>query len=290
MYSCEVLVKFDTDTHIVVQSYFTDNDKDLIVYVAKSNNRTDNSTDYVENATVTLYDSDDIDSGIFLVLTVGADEIFYKTIGFQPIIGKEYLLTVDVTGYDQITAVNSIPKRVNLSDAEIGNSVSTNDVGVSTIDFEVTVKIDDPVDNQNFYHILFSQELIQEKEINGVIVTDTVIINDENLIIDIIAKNLSIDKIHDKPNFIINDDGFNGEQLVINFEGRFDYDPSRYERGEFIIEMRSVSHEYYNHYLNIVNQPAGNSLHGSDIIYGNIINGVGVFAGYSFQFQSLAFT
>lgn len=281
--SCEVVVEPDSDTQIVVQSTFSDN-QDLIVYVKESDTRSEeNEAKCITNALVSLQNGDDGEFIAFLDLVELADKSFYTTTDFMPEIGKEYLLTIKVTGYDEITATNSIPALVSLNeDPQAGSTVFTDDSGVSTIDFDLTVKIDDPINDQNFYHIIFRQELIEENELtDGTVVFDTTLVNNDLLNIEALNKLIEINKIPNDPSFILSDEKFNGEELELKFEGSFDYDDNKYERGEFIIEMRSVTRDYYRHFFNYIINPSGNPLVGTDFVGGNINNGAGIFAGYS---------
>ena len=288
--SCEVPIEIEGDSKIVVQSYFSNN-KDLIVYVMESSNRTSGSSQvYVENAAVTLYsgDANEFLSGLILVRENG--QSFYQTEGFQPQIEKIYLLNVEVPGYQPVTASNSIPEPVILDTVVFANSVTVDDVGIKTIDFDVAVTIADPEEDENYYHILFSQELTSTViGANGLIQYDTQYLDtDDELFIETNTKTVDIRQLQNNPSFLLTDKQFNGQLTKINFKVHYAYDADLFSRGDFQIEMRTVSKEYYQHYLNLIPKPGdfGGGTNVSNDFYDNINNGAGIFAGYSSSFRN----
>lgn len=285
--SCEVPVEIEGDSQIIVQSRFS-NDQDLIVYVIESNNRDADTTGrYVENASVALYNGDDLEFITTLQLCKKPNESFYTTINFLPEINNEYLLNVDVPGYSPIYATNSIPDSVS-SLAEIGNAATVVDNGISTVDFELTLTIDDPSNDDNYYHILFFQELISSSiGFDGEMVRDTILMDKESLFIETRTKTIDIKQIFNDPSFILNDELFNGEQVHIRFNGHYDYDQTLYTQGEFLIEIRNVSKAYYDLMDNLSTKPPGTI--SEDYYTGNVTNAGGFFLGYSTTFKRLRF-
>jgi len=80
---------------------------------------------------------------------------------------------------------------------------------------------------------------------------------------------------------LISDAGFNGDKIDISFDGSYSYDQELYTRGEFSIELRTVSKAYYQHFQNLLAEDEDplSGLGGSGS--SNVTNGAGVFAGYS---------
>ncbi len=283
--SCEVPIEIEGDTKLVVQSYFSDN-QDLIVYVTESNLRSEKENPYVENAVVTLFSGDDFEFINTLVFVPHFTQSFYKTVDFNPIVGEVYMLSIEVPGYKPVTASTSIPLAVDLEEVAIGNTntVVNDETGVSEIQFDISVTLNDPVEHENYYHLIFGQELISHRiGENGQPKTDTTLLNtDKNLFIECTTKSINVQQFKDYPSFILEDKKFNGENIQLNFTGHYSYDEKKYERGEFTIEMRTVSDAYYRHYLNLIDKPesGGYSLR-FDGSYSNVTNGAGVFAGYT---------
>ena len=281
--SCEVPVEIEGDSKIVVQSYFS-NTQDLIVYVTESNLRTSTSYPiYIENAAVTVFsgETNEFLTGLTLVRNNG--QSFYQTVGFQPEIETLYLLNVEVPGYQPVTATNSIPKPSSL-EAVFNDSSTFNGVGMQHVSMDVAISIEDPAGHENYYHILFYQELIDSTiDADGLVSSDIIYLDsDGEIFIESKTKAIDIKQLQNHPSFLIMDKQFDGQKFIIDFDVQFEFDPEIYTRGNLLIEMRTVSKEYYEHYLNLIPKPGQNPLSPS-VIDDNIINGAGVFAGYSFK-------
>ena len=289
--SCEVPIEVEGNTQLVVQSYFPD-DEDLIVYVTESNLRSSKESSYVENAVVTLFSGEDLEFINTLQFVSHPVHPFYKSIDFQPKKGIIYMVRIEVPGFKPVTASTSIPLAVNLDAVALDTStVIKGQAGYSEVHFDFSLTIQDPVEHENYYHLIFEQELLsQVVDKDGNTRTDTSILNtDENLFIECSTKTISISQLYDHPSFILDDKEFNGENIRINFRGHFTIDERIYDIGEFTIEMRTVSDSYYRYYLNLLNSktPVGNFPLSFGDTYTNINNGVGVFAGYTTKFTKL---
>ena len=67
----------------------------------------------------------------------------------------------------------------------------------------------------------------------------------------------------------------------------YDYDPSKYIPGDFVIELRTVSEAYYLYHITLSRQVnTDNPLSEGVVVYDNVENGEGIFAGYSSSFNS----
>ncbi len=275
--SCEVPIEIEGDSKLVVQSYFTE-EQDLRVFVTETNSRTSGASSiFVENATVTLFLEEDYLQALCFI--ADADPPYYTTKNFQPEIGKEYLLEVDVPGFMSVTASNSIPEPVDIVDIFYNNSVTPNG-DLSEVKFDVVVTIADPKQIENYYHILFTQQLYTI-ETNPDGTSDTILLDTDNeLDLISVSKFIQVDQYYGHPSFLLNDSDFNGSVVEIPFRGTYSYDPLIYKRGEFAIELRTISSAYYEHFQNILLEPE-DPLSGIGGIGSNVSNGAGVFAGYS---------
>ncbi|MEO1260937.1 MAG: DUF4249 family protein [Bacteroidota bacterium] len=291
--SCEVVVEMEEDSQIIVQSYFSQ-DQDLIVYVTESFSIGSNKPErIVENASVGLYNGDDLTFITTLQLSqkIG-EESFYTTVDFQPEINTPYKLSVDVPGFSPIHAINSIPDTVSHVVELVDNSVTVFDEGSTlTVDFEVDVMINDPYEDENYYHILFFQELIEvQLGVDGQPVVDTILMDKQDLFIQPSSKSLSIQQIPDEPSFILNDKELNGENINIRFTGHYNYDKNLYQKGEFLIEMRTVTQAYYEHMKSLTSKPLPGVIDNNNYYYsGNVTNAGGYFLGYSSSYKRLQF-
>lgn len=284
--SCEVPIEIEGEPQLVVQSLFSDK-QDLIVYVTESNIRTNLPGKNVDNAIVSLYSGDSLKFLTTLVYINDAQKPRYQSIGFDPKEGVVYVLNVKVPGHKPVTASTTIPIAVNINEEGSNHEsfASTGELGHVDIQFDVSVSINDPTEHKNYYHILFAQEMIS-KIIGpeGETTYDTSLLNtDENLFIVCTSECGIIQQIFDFPSFILNDSEFNGRLMKFNFEGHYTYDPEIYQRGDFRLEMRTVSSDYYQNTLNLLNKIDGGSTIITDFndAFTNINNGVGVFAGYT---------
>lgn len=283
--SCEVPVEIEGDPQLVVQSLFSDK-QDLIVYVTESNLRSNLPGKNVDNATVSLFSGDSLNFLTTLIYINDAQNQRYQSVDFDPKEGVVYMLSVEVPGHKPVTASTTIPIAVNINEEGSNHEsfASTGELGHVDIQFDVSVSINDPAEHKNYYHILFAQEMISKViGAEGEITYDTSLLNtDENLFIACTSECGFIQQMFDFPSFILNDLEFNGKVIKFNFEGHYSYDPEIYQRGDFRLEMRTVSSDYYQNTLNLLNKIDGGGLYTDyNDAFTNVNNGVGVFAGYT---------
>lgn len=283
--SCEEPVDLDLDetSRLIVTSQFSEN-KALVVYVTESQLVTsNNSTAFVKNASISVFDDNQF---IELLEFVNDDNVpYYSSKDLTPEIGKTYTIQVNVPGHDVVTASNSIPIPVPIENVNFSPDINAGNEGdnYSQVEFSVSVSIQDPVEYENYYHIFFYQQR-QAYTINSE--GDTLysaIDTDTEVSIALANDNFEVleSKYH-RQSFLISDENFNGNLFTLDFNGNFKYDPSKYVLGDFVIELRTVSREYYK-YWDYVNAQSSNNnpLNDLFVLDDNIINGAGVFAGYS---------
>ncbi len=284
--SCEVPIEIEGDSQLVVQSLFTDN-QDLIVYVTESNLRSSSDEKIVDNATVTLFTGDSLSFLTSLIFVNDPIRPFYQTVDFSPVEGVLYMLRVEVPGFKPVTASTIIPIAVNFNSDAPEISETNGESGLINIQFEVSVSINDPFEHDNYYHILFSQELISQLPgADGQIINDTSILSSKDeLFIACTSECGLIRQLLDYPSFILNDTEFNGRLIKFNFAGNYAYDPTIYRRGNLKLEMRTVSTDYYQNALNLLKTGNIDPFFDFDESYSNVNNGVGIFAGYTTRFK-----
>lgn len=284
--SCEEPVDFEIDEQasIVVNSNFTAN-QDLQVVVSKTQSITSKGEpEFVENATITVFSNQEL---VEILEFVGdANPPYYRSNILNPVPGEVYTIKVDVIGFETVTGTTSIPLPVAIKDVIIEPTYGKDLNDKTTVNFIVSVTIDDPVDIDNFYHIYFRQELIPYTLVDG----DTIASDDvntwTNLEMSLVDINFPAEKYFDGQSFLIKDDLFNGIETIMQFKGYYSYDESAFLPGNFIVELRTVSQAYYDYHssLNLNYQQTGNNnsdLSNETVIVDNITNGEGIFAGYS---------
>jgi hypothetical protein len=76
--------------------------------------------------------------------------------------------------------------------------------------------------------------------------------------------------------------------MKIDFNGSFSYSPSKHVPGDFLVELRTVSKEYFDYYTSVNTQSGANGgpLDDASVLNDNIINGEGIFVGYSTSVNS----
>ncbi|MEY3052208.1 MAG: hypothetical protein RLY31_1993 [Bacteroidota bacterium] len=297
---CEKEVDFDFDDRdkLVVISHFTENKTlDVLVYKTDAlSNEAPSVPAFVTDATVMVFEKDEFLE--LLELAPGSGEgsgraSIYRSRRLTPETGKLYTIRVSVPGFDPITAANSIPVPVPIASVLFNSNLTeANDAGSGSepalLDFEISVAVQDPAEVKNFYHLIFHQELFPYTVSSG---GDTIVgmktFAQPNML-QLKDPDLPVIKNYDNRGFLADDRHFNGEKLEIGAVGSYRYDPSQYLAGDFLVELRTVSEAYFFHYstLTLQGELGNNPLGEGVVIYDNIENGVGIFAGYSSSVNS----
>lgn len=289
--SCEEPIHFDIDdqARLVIYSNFS-NQQTLEVYVSKTRSvfSTD-PTEFVEDATVMVFQGNDL---LEILQPVPFDPVLqmpphYKTLQMQPQIGVVYTIKVTAPGFEPVTATNSIPHAVPIESVDF-STASQNVVNESkTVKFDVSVTFHDPADEVNYYHLVFHQRIhpyVIDAQGDTVISELTL---HTPLDVNLADPDAPATRYFDGRSFLIKDQFFNGEKISFPFNGSFSYNPVEFLPGEFIIELRSVSEAYYLYHITISRQfNTDNPFAEGVVVYDNVENGEGIFAGYSSSFNS----
>ena len=287
--SCEKEIdyQFNKKEKLVVFSQFTDNNAlDVLVYKTSSF-ESNASTEFVTDATVMVFSKGEFLEALDLVPANDATNVppFYKSNKLKPETGTVYVIKVSVPGFEPITAENSIPVAVPIESVQFSSNLAedpSNDTDF-VLDFDVSVTIVDPQEIRNFYHLIFYQQLIPFVITN---LGDTIrgdISYAKPLSLVPKDPNLPVIKNFDNRGFLAEDKTFNGQKMVFGALGSYSYDPGKFLPGDFLVELRTVSEAYYYHYstLTLQDELGNNPFAEGVVIYDNIENGVGIFAGYS---------
>lgn len=206
----------------------------------------------------------------------------FQSVSLFPQTSKKYTLKITVPGQKQpITAESSVPVPVELSHTTVGSitSYEHNDI-MRRYDVRLSLQFLDPFEEDNYYQVNFYQVLVNH---NGATTPDSLVT---------ISPSIGFSYFDDKlvRNFNALDGGllfkdatFEFPLQDFTFEPIFEYTHAASTPKEIIIELRTVSKEYYDYYSSIYRQSSQESTPFSDatIIYSNITNGLGVFAGFS---------
>lgn len=268
----------DFTPKLAVVSNFSTKDG-IQVQVSKTRSPYGNSqTEYVTNAKVEIWEGNRLLERLSLIDTRSVETPFYTSEFLKPQIGVDYTIKVSAKGFETVTATSRIPETVNLDSVKIENLLAKpDDPGYKMYKFDLTVYFTDPGVERNFYHVnIFQKNTIPIKE--G--------IENENII-----KKLVFDSDINNNYIVANYDGglliedrpINGLSLRIPIPITLRLPEHVQNLDEMIVELRSVSEEYYLFLSTLSRQRNNEDLPISEpvVVYNNIRNGQGVFAGYS---------
>ena len=207
--------------------------------------------------------------------------------------GLSYAITVDAPGLESIHASNTIPQKVPIKKIDILNLQKKEKENNQTeYNYQLDIVIDDPSNVNNYYQITFIQ-LLWDYSILG---RDTILFPFPSLTRPaIIQRNISDPIIkHPETGALIKDDLFDGKEKKFQFDASIIFNESEKLIGQLVIELRTVSEDYYLFYSSLARQ--SQSTGSSNItafdepssVYTNIENGYGIFAGYSFDLKAVS--
>lgn len=290
LFSCEEPLDISdlpqADSKLVVVSKFSEG---KAIEVSVSKNRPIGNSDpieYLTDARVELYWKDTYLEQLVLVPSgEGVEFPYYISKRNFPVSGVEYTIKVMVDGYQAVMAKSRIPHSVRITKFKI-DEMKSEPISGSTLQrnyFYTTIDFDDPAEKGNFYHLNISQQ-VNDFLVEG---TDTLIARktlhpvafnhlfNENTITANLEGGLLFE---DKPD---------GSELKINFY--IDTDPATQGFGKTYLELRSISNDYYLYYTTLSKSDGVNPdpLNPPVIVYQNVENGLGIFAGYSNAMDSI---
>lgn len=278
----------ETPPELVVVSNFTPG-QPVVVQVSKT--RSPLSTDdslYLDNATVQLFQGFRLLE--VLELVPGTEETFpyYITRNFTPEVNVAYTIRTEAPDFEPVTAVSSIPTQTGIRALKLSNlRILPIEGGRWTYQYNVTITFIDPVAQENFYHLNFYQQVVEYRLING----DTIITNDGLQKIQF-SSQLDDNSLiaYFQGGVLLDDKNINGKQVSYSFPLQVNIDPRKEYIGKMFAELRSVSQEYYLYHNSLSRQQTSSDspLNEPVIIYDNIENGQGIFAGYNAAVDSVA--
>ena len=295
VWCCESTVKLDIspeEPSIVVFSSFSNrNPIELQLTRALNVLDTTNTIEVIENANVEL-----LKDGNFIEFLEPVKSPDLKIVVFRsshiPQEGGQYEIKVRSDVFGETTGQSSIPMPVDIiatSSAEftITNKPGENNQLVQDLNFDVVLVFEDPPSQSDYYHVKIFQD-IHQYELNE---------NGDTNIVQTTREELSFSPAINDNNTVANFDGgvlFNDEQFDgSTFGSRFNISarifPRRQRLGKTYIELRTVTEEYYLYFTSLSRQLENGDqpLTQPVILYSNIENGIGVFAGYASMMDSL---
>ncbi len=289
--SCEDAVELDLgnfEPKLVVVSNFAP-DEPLEVFVSKTRSVLNNDAPhYISDATVQLYRGDNLLETLQYVPASGDQPPRYISSTYTPEIGTPYTLRAETPKFGPVEAQSVIPQAAAIRALNIAD-VSAQQISPDSLAFFYRVEIvfSDPPNVQNYYHLNFYQQTWDYIVEEG----DTVIVRSN-------FKNVNFSSENDNNAFIAYFDGgvlfddsfFNGRAISYSFTLRTNIRVSRELLGKMFVELRTTSQDYFLYHNSLSRQQtsSGGPLAEPVIIYNNIENGRGIFAGYNPAIDSAA--
>lgn len=292
LYSCEEPLDLEDlpnlEPKLVVISNFAEG-QSIIVTVGKSRLIGEYGTDeYLTNAEVDLFWNNNFLERLKLVVPNDPNyPPYYKSWENSPVAGVEYTIKVSVEGFRPVMAKSSAPPSVKITDFGLKDVVSEPIQGgvYNRKHFSAIVDFDDPTTTKNYYHL----NIIQQ--INNFILEGR-----DTLITKSLLQPVLFNPLNNQNGISAN---VNGGLLFEDKPGKaalgigfsVDLDPRNQLLGKTYVELRTLSREYYLYYTSLSRSDGTdpNPFDDPVIVYENIENGHGIFAGYSNSLDSVQY-
>ncbi len=277
----------DPDARILLSSAFTLGEK-VRVEVSKTQNLFDYSApEYLADAKVSLYQDEKlIEELVLIVPSLERIRPYFTTSFFEPLPSIVYTIKAEVNGFDDVFAHSFVPESVPVTQFEVSNLVLNpgSESFRMLYEYDILFDFEDPIEQNNYYHLNIFQELLQYTLNDG---GDTVI-TDKTWVranIDIDSPNVVADAM--QGGLLLKDHPFeDGYQFQLSVE----ITPEFQLLGKAFVELRTVSKEYYLFYSTFSRRQNQKDGPFSDpiTVFNNIENGQGYFAGYNISQDSVS--
>jgi len=277
----------NSDSHVLTGENFFSRDSVMRVTVSRTEPALSASGDtliHVPDAVVELYSGTQFLERLAYHAPVGQDA-YYEAENFRLSAGETYNLEVSAPNFTPVSAEAFIPAIVSETQTSVSVSETTTDLGFKDVAFTLDLEIADLNGIKNYYHLNLYQ-VIKLLRINPI----TGEVSEQGVLNGPLAFNLQnndqevLPYIENK-GVLIRDDNFDGETANFIFEGNFLYNPQSQALGDFIVEVRNTSKDYYLYHSSLARQVRVQSgfdaISGPVVLHNNIENGYGIFAGYT---------
>lgn len=247
------------------------------------------NTQYISNAKVALYLGHQLLETLTLIPGNKQTPPIYISRQVKPIAGITYTLHAEAPGFKPVEASNAIPTPTPIQGLSISalKAEPGSTAFLTKYSYNVTIFFNEPRQELNYYHLNFYQQLYNYIIENG----DTVITNE----VFLKRKFSSIDDENTMISYfdggvLFEDQKINGTPVKLTFPLDVELEKNLQLLGNVFAELRSVSKDYYLYHNSLSRQQTslGGGLSEPVILYSNIKNGQGIFAGYSPIFASIA--
>lgn len=293
--SCERVVDLgieEEQSRLVVLSNF---EPDSLFKLSVSRSRSALSSEpleYIDNAIVGIYEGDVLLEEMVTVFEPLLGRNIYTTRQLKPMEGTPYTVWVKALDLPDVSSTDVIPPAVPMTSLEIVGTPRflpiTPDQQTVQVLLRLRATFQDPPGERNFYHLNFFY-----KDINIQIDGEDTLKQETGIIIPLTLQDTPNDLpylSHYNQGILIDDERSDGGQMSFEFEaatrpvGRleiFDY---------LFVELRSGSTAYYDYHssLTLQSQETDTIFSEPIILFNNIVEGYGIFAGYNTALDSVA--
>lgn len=272
-----------TDPKLVLNGFFTSDSLWNVHLSASKYIYSSGEIPVIPDATIIIMDQD----GSNIVLVPQGDG-YYRSTTQYPQPGHTYTIQVAKAGYETITSTATTINQVPLKSVELGEKVL-----IDSYEYrKIRIKFDDPSET-NFYRINFKQSM-KEPDWNTVDELDSIWTSYPNWVMYQDANNSLESGYSSTSSMLISDYYFNGNEHTIDvFVDDYYFQNGYYDEqnAHLVIEFHTVSMEYYYFASSLENYNNSDefALFASQPvqIFTNIENGLGVFASYASQLDSI---
>lgn len=289
--ACERDARLDLDNNspeVVVLSNFSDLDT-LEVVVGKTRPVLEEGrAEYIPDARVTLFINGFFaDSLKYKDHPVSQIPGYYLSSRIVPQPGDHYRLLVEAPGFDPVAGESIMPFPVPIDTGFTSLVIEKEQIGeeLSQATIKVRLKVLYEPGAENYFHLNFYQQGFDfQLDQEG----DTIKFPFFSLPLAVTSDDDGIPLVPyiENRGVLFTEEAFEGNQGVLSFTLRFQYYPQSQILGDFLIEMRTASPEYYLYHRSLARQHQAGQHPFSEpvILYSNIGNGHGVFGAFTSRF------
>jgi len=288
--ACEEPISLDIESvtpQIVVNGTFTPNHTFQITLSKNKALLSNDTTEFIANAKVQILDEQ---GGLLKELKYQekAAVPYYEFPGFQPQAQKIYQLAIEIPGYPMMYATSSAPNSVPIQ--SIQTEEITRDSTTSLYSLNINTSILDPQGEQNYYHLqLYYQQIAERSTTNG-------LVNKPDSFIPIPIRNTNSQNSTvvtdiNKNGVLFSDEQLDGLPLNLQFQTVLDQELTG-DNPQIVGELRTISRDYYLYYTSLTRQLENKDRPFAEpvLVFNNIENGLGIFAGFNHTRDSVLIT
>ena len=266
---CETIVDAKLPEHqpVLVANSFFQPDSTWRAHISRSTPiLVDGAFPVIENATVEILEGPQV---ISRLAYIGNGNYFSST--GKPIPGRTYQLRVSAPDFQTISASDIIPRQIPINSVAILDSSVDQDPNL----MEISIDFNDPPNEKNYYHLSFLIETNSGQRYATYFFTNDPLLAETNSDIDISSE----------PEFsgsqaVFDDALIAGERYTLNINV-YNFIPAP-DLKKISMTLSAVSKSFFDYFKTseLQEQTEDNPFAEPTLVFNNIENGLGIFAGY----------